>query len=187
MRAFGIVSGMTDRRMKDAQYWIDALGLEFLPEEGGWYREVYRAAESVPADGLPARFAGPRTFVTSIYYLLPSDDFSAFHRIRQDETWHFYDGHPLTLHTLTPDGTFAQVRLGRNVPDEQFQFTVPAGVLFAATVDPLADARQEDAYALVGCTVAPGFEFIDFEAPPRADLLAQYPEHEAVIQRLTRA
>jgi predicted cupin superfamily sugar epimerase len=166
---------------QNTQYWIETLGLEPLPEEGGWYREVYRAAESIPADGLPERFDGPRTFATSIYYLLPSDDFSAFHRIRQDETWHFYDGHPLTLHTLAPDGTHAQIRLGRDAPDEQFQFTVPAGTYFAATVE------AEDAYALVGCTVAPGFEFVDFEAPPRVDLLAQFPEHEAIVRRLTRA
>ena len=172
--------------MKDAQYWIDALGLEPLPEEGGWYREVYRSAESIPADALPDRFDGPRCFATQIYYLLGSDEFSAFHRIRQDETWHFYEGSPLTLHTLGPEGTYAQVCLGRDVPDEQFQFTVPAGTYFAATVDHAANAGEAATYALVGCTVAPGFEFADFEAPPRADLLAQYPEHAAIIHRLTR-
>ncbi len=166
--------------MKDAQYWIDALGLEPLPEEGGWYREVYRAAESIPAAGLPERFTTPRTFATSIYYLLPGDDFSAFHRVRQDETWHFYEGSPLTLHTLDATG-YARQRLGRAFPDAQFQITVPAGTYFAATVDDPA------AFSLVGCTVAPGFEFADFEAPPRAVLLAQYPEHEAIIRRLTRA
>ena len=167
--------------MKDARYWIDALGLEPLPEEGGWYREVYRAAESIPADGLPERFDGPRTFATSIYYLLPGDDFSAFHRVRQDETWHFYEGSPLTLHTLDAAGTYERLRLGRAFPDQQFQITIPGGTYFAATVDDPA------AFALVGCTVAPGFEFADFEAPSRAALLTQYPEHEALIQRLTRA
>ena len=167
--------------MKDARYWIDALDLEPLPEEGGWYREVYRAAESIPADALPARFDGPRCFATQIYYLLPGDDISAFHRVRQDETWHFYEGDPLTLHTLDAEGTYARQRLGRAFPDAHFQLTVPAGVLFAATVE------APGAFALVGCTVAPGFEFADFEAPPRADLLAQYPEHAAVIRRLTRA
>ena len=167
--------------MKDARYWIDALDLEPLPEEGGWYREVYRSAESIPADALPERFDGPRCFATQIYYLLGSDEYSAFHRVQQDETWHFYEGSPLTLYTLAPDGTYAQVCLGRTFPDEQFQFTVPAGTYFAAEV---ADGGS---YALVGCTVAPGFEFADFEAPSRADLVAQFPEHEATIRLLTRA
>lgn len=167
--------------MTDAQGWIQALGLVPLPEEGGWYREVYRSAETIPERGLPERFPGPRCFSTSIYYLLHSDEYSAFHRIRQDELWHFYTGSPLIVHTLGPDGSYGQIRLGPDVRGgERFQATVPAGVLFAATV------AEPGTFALAGCTVAPGFEFEDFEAPPRADLLARYPEHAGVIQRLTR-
>ncbi|MEM1042471.1 MAG: cupin domain-containing protein [Bacteroidota bacterium] len=146
---------------------MDTLGLEPPPEEGGWYREVYRAAESIPTDGLLQRFDGPSTFATSIYYLLPGDEVSAFHRVRQDETWHFCEGSPLTLHTLGAAGTYAQLHLGRAVPDQQFQITIPGGTFFAATVDDPA------AFAPVGCTVAPGFEFADFEAPSRAAPLAQ--------------
>lgn len=166
---------------RDAQGWIDALGLVPLPEEGGWYREVYRAAESIPQAGLPARFPGPRRFATSIYYLLHSGEFSAFHRIRQDEGWHFYTGSPLVVHTLAPEGAYGQLRLG---PDfgagERFQATVPAGTLFAAEV------AEAGTFALAGCTVAPGFEFQDFEVPGRAALLARYPAHGAIIRRLTR-
>lgn len=171
----------------NAQDWIDALGLKPLPEEGGWYREVYRSDEAIPEAALPDRFGGPRCFATSIYYLLPGDEYSAFHRIRQEETWHFYTGSPLTLHVIDAEGAYRTITLGRDYASgEHLQTTIRRGDLFAATVDaPAYDAP--DGFTLVGCTVAPGFEFADFEAPSRADLLAQYPEHESIIRRLTRA
>ena len=167
--------------MPDAQHWIDALGLVPLPEEGGWYREVYRAAESIPQEALPERFSGARCFATSIYYLLPGNEFSAFHRIHQDETWHFYEGSALTVHLLDAEGAYRTLHLGRDpAAGEHFQATIPAGTLFAATVD------DAEGFALVGCTVAPGFEFADFEAPSGARLLDRYPQHAALIRRLTR-
>jgi predicted cupin superfamily sugar epimerase len=166
--------------MPDARYWIERLTLQRHPE-GGWFRETYRSPERIAQAHLPPRFAGDRCFSTAIYYLLQSDDFSALHRIAGDEGWHFYDGSPLLLHLIAPDGTYSTARLGRDVDaGQQPQAVVPAGWLFAATVD------EPAAYSLVGCTVAPGFDFADFELPSREKLCARYPDHRAVIERLTR-
>jgi predicted cupin superfamily sugar epimerase len=164
--------------MPEAREWIDRLGLTRHPE-GGWFRETYRSHERVAHAHLPPRFTGDHAFATAIYYLLEGGDFSALHRIHQDEGWHFYDGAPLTLHLIAPDGAASSLRLGRR-PDrgEYPQAVVPAGWLFAATV--------EGSFSLCGCTVAPGFEFADFEMPARAELLRLYPQHGALVERLTR-
>ena len=168
--------------MPTAAYWIDHLNLKPLPEEDGLYREVYRSDESIPAEALPNRFDGSRAYSTSIYYLLEHPDFSAFHRIQQEEIWHFYDGASCTVHIINPEtGALSQPTLGRDVAaGEQLQIAVPRGHLFAATVD------TPESYMLAGCTVAPGFEFADFEAPPRQVLLDRYPRHADLITRLTR-
>lgn len=173
--------------VRPAAYWIERLGLAPHPE-GGYFRETYRAAESIPAAGLPARFAGARTFSTAVYYLLQGDDVSALHRIAADEVWHHYTGAPLALAIIDPDGRLTTPLLGTDADHgESFQLVVPAGAWFGAT---LARAAHEPdhapAFALVGCTVAPGFEFADLEIGRRAELLRQYPEHRAVIERLTR-
>jgi predicted cupin superfamily sugar epimerase len=105
-------------------HWITQLNL--LPHpEGGWYRETYRAAESIPAAALPARFRGPRAFGTSIYFLLPATSFSAFHRIHSDELWHFHAGDPLELHLLHPDGRHEVLPVGPGA----FQAVGPRGLL----------------------------------------------------------
>lgn len=165
--------------MSSYRHWIEQLDLQPHPE-GGWYREVYRAAESISASALPARFAGDRCFCTSIYFLLAGEHFSALHRIKQDELWHFYAGDGLTVHSIDPAGEYRAQRLGAH-PErgELFQYMVPAGGWFGANVEP-------DGYALVGCTVAPGFDFADFEMAERAALIAEFPEHRAIIERLTR-
>jgi predicted cupin superfamily sugar epimerase len=166
--------------MTTARQWIDRLGLVRHPE-GGYYRETYRCAESSPAAALPPRFGGARSFCTAIYYLLEGDDFSAFHRLRQDEVWHFYDGAALTLHVLTAGGSYRTLRVGRDLAaDELPQAVVVGGDLCAAAVS------VPDAYTLVGCTVAPGFDFADFEVPGRAELCRLYPQHRALIERFTR-
>jgi len=164
-----------------AEQWIKYLELVPLPEEGGWFKEVYRSNEFIPKDSLPNRFPGKRTFSTSIYYLLKGSEFSAFHRIKQDEIWHFYEGSSLTIHIIDPDGNYTQTKLGRNFDQhERMQATINKGWLFAATVN------QQVLYSLVGCTVAPGFEFEDFEAPSRKQLLELYPKHKKIIIELTR-
>jgi len=158
---------------------VDSLGLQKHPE-GGWYRETYRSAGTVPLHGLPGRFDGERSFCTSIYFLLSGDEFSAFHRIKQDELWHFYDGDGLTVHVIDKAGNCLEKKLGRDSEKgECFQQVVEAGDWFGASV-------PSGGFALVGCTVAPGFDFADFEMPSRQELLSLYPQHRAVIEKLTR-
>jgi predicted cupin superfamily sugar epimerase len=164
--------------MRDARAWIDRLRLQHHPE-GGWYRETYRSPETIPQAHLPPRFPGDRCFSTAIYYLLESGDFSAFHRIRQEEVFHFYDGSPLTLHLLAPDGSYSSRQVGRDLGQEP-QAVVTAGWYFAAEV------AEPNSFALVGCTVAPGFDFADFEMPSRPELERLFPQHRDVISRLTR-
>lgn len=166
--------------MADAQTWIDRLDLEGHPE-GGYYRETYRADLTIAETALPGSFDGSRDAAALIYFLLPGDSFSALHRIRQDEAWHFYAGAPVTLHQIAPDGTYSTCTLGRAVDEGQHLHTVvPAGTWFGATVEGAG-------YALAGCTTAPAFDFADFELADRAALTAEYPEHQALIERLTRA
>jgi len=162
-----------------AAEWIASLDLAPHPE-GGFYRETYRSSEII-ADHLPARFGGPRACSTAIYFLLPGDQVSRLHRIKSDEIWHFYAGSALTLALIHSDGRLEERRLG---PDpergEGFQAIVPAGAWYGAAVDDPAS------YALVGGTVAPGFDFADFELGDRATLLARFPQHGQTIRRLTR-
>ncbi|MDA8746066.1 cupin domain-containing protein [Rubripirellula amarantea] len=162
------------------QQWIDQLQLE-PHREGGWYREVYRASESIAHAALPDRFTGDRAFSTSIYYLLGPGDISALHRIRQDEIWHFYDGSSLVVDVIHPDGRAETLRVGRDLSAGELPMAVvPAGSWFGAMVDSPAG------FSLVGCTVAPGFDFDDFELPSRDELLELFPQHRELIKRLTR-
>ncbi len=159
--------------------WIKQLKLEKHPE-GGWYREIYRSSENILSAGLPARFEGERSFCTSIYFLLSGDEFSALHRIKQDELWHFYAGDGLSVHVIDRAGLYREKKLGQNLEKgDSFQHVVRAGDWFGASV-------SSGASALVGCTVAPGFDFADFEMPGRDHLLALYPQHSDIIKRLTR-
>jgi 4-nitrophenyl phosphatase len=164
-----------------ASFWIENLGLQAHPE-GGFYREVYRSGESIPRSALPARFPGDRVFATAIHFLLPSGGFSAFHRIRADEQWHYQAGGGLHIHMLGPGGEYRVERLGPDPREgDRLCVVVPAGVWFAA--EPVAGA----AFSLVSCVVAPGFEFDDFELARRAALAASFPRYEDVVRRLTRA
>jgi uncharacterized protein len=165
-----------------ADYWIKKLGLISHPE-GGYYRESYRSDEMIPVGGLPVRFAGgERVFSTAIYFLLSGRDFSAFHRLHSDEMWHFYTGAPLTIHSLDEKGGYSRWRLGCDGEKEAaFQVVIKAGSWFGASLEEI------DSFALVGCTVAPGFDFRDFEMADRSELIRLYPEHRALIEQLTRA
>jgi len=167
------------RRQPTARYWINKLALKPHPE-GGHFREIYRATEKIAATALPKRYNGARTFATSIYFLLAGTQISTLHRLASDEQWHFYDGSTLRLVTITPEGTAREVRLGRRTSaGEQFQAVIPAGTWMGAQ---LANHRS---YALIGCTVAPGFEFKDFTTGQRADLLDRFPRHRKLITALT--
>ncbi len=166
---------------REAQLIIARLGLEKHPE-GGFFRETYRSEESVPAANLPTRFSGgSRSFATAIYYLLVAEEFSALHRIKSDEIWHYHAGGPLTIHVLDTVGRYFRHTLGGDCRgDASFQVVVKAGSWFGASLD------EPDSFALVGCTVSPGFDFRDFEMGNRAELLQLYPQHSEIIERLTR-
>jgi predicted cupin superfamily sugar epimerase len=159
-----------------AEDWITALKLNPHPE-GGWFREIYRAGESIPAEALPDRFAGSRAFSTSIYFLLRAGEISALHRIAADEGWHFLDGQPLTIHQIDLQGHYSEQCIGR---DPQ-QGLIPCAVVSAGW---LFGASVKTGFALVSCTVAPGFDFADFVMPTREELLAAYPHHHEIIERL---
>ncbi len=148
--------------------------------EGGFFAETYRATETIAAPALPARFGGARAFSTAIYFLLESHHTSSLHRIQADEVWHFYAGGPLNVFVINPDATLTTIRLGSNVErGEVFQAVVPAGCWFGSKPAPGSD------FSLVGCTVAPGFDFADFEMADRNTLLTEFPEHADVISLLT--
>jgi predicted cupin superfamily sugar epimerase len=165
--------------MHTADYWIAKLSLVKHPE-GGHFREVYRSSESTPHEALPPRFSGSRAFSTSIYFLLQSHEVSRFHRIKSDEVWHFYAGSSLMLHVIDGEGAYSQIELGSDLErGESLQAVVPAGCWFGATVN------QQNTFTLVGCTVAPGFDFADFEIAKRDELLAMFPQHSAIIKQLT--
>ena len=149
--------------------------------EGGWYKETYRSGETISAKALPARFNGERNFSTAIYFLLEGEQFSAFHRILSDELWHFYAGAALEVFVIHPSGTLDVIKLGRDISNgETFQAVVPAGTWFASR--PVASGN----FSFVGCTVAPGFDFNDFELAEREQLAALYPQHATLIKQLTR-
>lgn len=167
--------------MPNAQEWIEHLNLVPHPE-GGYYRQTYRAAEVISRACLPERFPGDRVFSTAIYFLLQGHDFSALHRIRSDEVWHHYDGGSLSIHIIDLQGQYSCIQLGKNLDKGELpQAVVEAGCLFGSSV-----VTDSGSFALVGCTVAPGFDFADFELPARDELLRLHPQHAKTIRKLTR-
>lgn len=161
---------------------IKYLKLEKHPE-GGYFRETYRSHESIIEKNLPERFESPHSFSTAIYFLLTKDDFSAFHIIKQDELWHFYGGAPIDVHVINKTGEYECLKIGNDMPSGEFpQGIVKSGSVFGSTMS----ENSEFDYSLVGCTVAPGFEFEDFKLLQEKELLSQFPEHESIIKRLTR-
>ncbi len=163
----------------EAQSIITRLDLQKHPE-GGFFKEVYRSKESIPNSVLGTSFEGDRNYCTSIYFLLTSENFSAFHKINQDEIWHFYKGTCLHLHIITKDGTYHKVLIGNDLENGEVpQYVVKAGDWFAAEIP------KDNSFAFVGCTVAPGFDFKDFVMPNRDELIAEFPNHKEIITQLT--
>ena len=159
---------------------IQKYNLEPHPE-GGWYKQTYKSEEQIPADALPERFGATRSFSTAIYFLLEKGSFSAFHRIKSDECWHFYAGEPLLIYIIDQNGELKTITLGNDLKQGQsFQYVVPANCWFASRPAPGSE------YCFVGCTVSPGFEFEDFELASAAELAAIYPEHKKIIEQLCR-
>ena len=163
----------------NADFWIQHLSLE-KHIEGGSYRRSYTASLNISKDQLPPSFHGDRPVATSIYFLLEQQQFSAMHRIASDELWHFYFGDPLMVYEIDTNGKLIKHLLGNNPGNgEQFQCMVRAGSWFGSKV------KVGGEYALVGCTVSPGFDFNDFELGDRDALLAMYPLHSDTIHMLT--
>lgn len=153
---------------------ITRLGLQPHPE-GGYYRETYRSKDKIQSP------VGERVAGTVIYFMIESGNYSAFHRLTSDEAWYYHAGHGVHIHLIAPDGQLQTVRLGSSIDKgEELQAIMPAGYWFAAEV------LEDNAYALVSCSVSPGFEFSDFELADREVLLKKYPLHAGLIARLCR-
>lgn len=156
--------------------------LELMPHpEGGYYRETFRSETTISQKELGPAYSGDRSTSTMIYFLLTADTFSAFHRILQDEAWHFYAGDAITLHTIDPSGKHIKHLIGADfAKGEVPQLMVKGGDWFAASIS------KPGGYALVGCTVSPGFDFQDFELADREKLSSQFPAHSDLIECYTR-
>ncbi|MDX8339670.1 cupin domain-containing protein [Draconibacterium sp. IB214405] len=163
--------------MHSAAYWIKKLNLQQHPE-GGWFKEIYRSGDVIPSEALPENFSGERNCSTSIYYLLEKENVSSFHRIKSDEVWHYYAGSSAIEILYLHNGALLSQKLGSDFDaGEQFQFVVPKNTWFAARL------TDSNGYALVGCTVSPGFNFDDFELAD--DSLAQdFPYFAEEIKKL---
>ncbi|MGO9211292.1 MAG: cupin domain-containing protein [Terriglobales bacterium] len=161
---------------------IEHFGLQPLTIEGGLFRQTYVAEESVVAEALPKRYGAPRTFGTAIYYLLTSepDSFSALHRLETDEIYHFYLGGPVEMLLLHPDRHGERIVLGPDVLGGQHvQFVVPRGVWQGLRL------IYGGSFALMGTTMAPGFDLADWAEGKRDPLIREYPEHAELIRALT--
>lgn len=158
------------------------LGLKPHPREGGWYVRTYEAVEFIDAAAFEGgRYAGARRTGTAIFYLLEPDTFSEMHRLKSDEVFHFYAGDAVEMLQLFPDGSGKRVLIGNDlVVGEQPQVVVERGVWQGSRL------VQGGRWALLGCTVSPGFEFEDYEAGERAELCAAWPEFAGEIRALTR-
>jgi predicted cupin superfamily sugar epimerase len=163
--------------VEDAAEVIRRLGLERLPREGGWFREVYRSPVRIPTP------SGPRSLFTSILYLLDPKSHSAIHRLSSDEIWQFHAGDPAEMLLLFPGGRAAEEPiLGPDIEaGMKVQQIVPPGTWQGARL------RPGGRWALLGTTVSPGFEPADFEPGDPALLAREYPAHAARIRALAPA
>jgi uncharacterized protein len=174
------VDDVSFKMKNEAQYWIKKLDLEVHPE-GGFFRQTYVSDLRIAREALATGFSGARPASTAIYFLLNGREFSAFHRLRSDEMWHFYAGRPAAVHIIDQNGEYRRILLGTNFDAGQVpQAVVKAGCWFAS------ELVEQNSCALMGCTVAPGFDFEDFELAKRSELTRQFPQHRALIERLTR-
>ncbi|MFM2376163.1 MAG: hypothetical protein RLZZ165_1260 [Bacteroidota bacterium] len=165
---------------RTADHWMELLGLISHPE-GGYFKETYRSGQVVSLPALGGNDAGDRHAGTAIYFLVTADQPSCFHRLGTDEVWHHYDGDTLEILQIQPDGSTLSTHLGKDGPPGTLpQQLVRAGTWFAARVVPGGK------YSLCGCTMAPGFDFSDFELGSRKRLAAAYPLLVDLIQALTK-
>lgn len=162
-----------------AKYWIEKLNLLKHPE-GGYYRETYRSDILINSGSLPKNYQGQRNVCTAIYYLLSEAEFSAFHRLKSDEIFHFYSGSPLLVHLINEQGKYFCQKVGtQGEENDILQLIIPCGWWFASEVS------EPNSYSLIGCTVSPGFDFNDFELASREQLIQMYPSHQDIITKMT--
>jgi hypothetical protein len=156
--------------------------LELEPHpEGGFYKEMYRSEAKLLGSLLAKDLEGDRNFSTAIYFLIEKENFSALHKIKSDEIWHFYAGDALEVMEISNSGQLKITLVGNKLDQgEVFQYTVKANTWFGSRV------KSGGTYSLVGCTVSPGFDFRDFEMAKRNDLLEKFPEHKGIIEQMTR-
>jgi predicted cupin superfamily sugar epimerase len=170
---------MDTKLMDKIKEYIQTLKLIDHPE-GGYYIRTYESEVIIDRNALPKDFSGNRKVSTAIYFLLEGNRYSAFHRIKSDELWHFYDGCGLCIYVIYPDGRGEELYLGNDLLNGfRFQHVVKAGCWFASK------PVDEKGFSLCGCTVSPGFDFEDFEMGDKQHLLSQFPQHKKWIEQLS--
>lgn len=161
-----------------ADYFIKSLDMNVHPE-GGYYKESFISNSKLPENTL--HINEERFLWTSIYFLLRTGEVSNFHRLKSDEMWYFHAGEALTIYMISPNGELIEKHLGLNIENgESPQVLVPKNYIFGSSMN-------KDGFSLVGCMVAPGFDFKDFELFEREDLISKYPAHKEIIEKLTRS
>jgi hypothetical protein len=164
-----------------AEDLINELGLKPLPGEGGYFAETYRATGVIPASVLAPKYSGPRPFGTAIYYLLTPETFSALHRLPGEEVYHFYLGDPVEMLQLEDDGSGRTIIIGSDLrAGMRPQVLVPGGVWQGSRLVPGGE------FALLGTTMAPGFNFEDYTPGLREPLMRRYPAFRSLIAALCR-
>lgn len=153
------------------KYWINKLELQPHPE-GGFYKEVFRSTQKIEAQGLT------KDALTSIHFLISENDFSHFHILQSDEIWYHHQGANAIIHCIDKNGTYTKHTLGK---EHNLQVIIPRNTHFAAEYS----SNQQDDYTLVGCAVAPGFEFSDFKMSSKSELLSLCSSEEGLISRLS--
>ncbi|MBM4158449.1 MAG: cupin domain-containing protein [Ignavibacteria bacterium] len=162
---------------KRAQFLIRKLKLIKHPE-GGYYSEVHRSAEIILPECLPRRYKTKRNYITSIFYMLEGTDYSAFHFLKTDELWHFYEGFPVTIYIINKDGKLTKIILGNNLyKGEKHFYVTQRGTWYALALN------NPESYALLGCTLSPGFEYEDMKFGKKTDLIKKFPRHKLLIRK----
>jgi hypothetical protein len=164
--------------MHNPEQIIKKLALSPHPE-GGYFRETYRNSNKINQNTLKSHFFSNRNLATAIYFFLEFPDFSAWHRLKADEMWHFYLGEPLTLYILSKSNEITKITLGQDIiAGQHLQYLIPGGDWFAA--------QPQKGWSLTGCTTAPGFDFADFELGEASKLLKTFPQHAQIIKKYCR-
>lgn len=167
--------------MPTAEKIMALLNLRPHPIEGGYFVETYRSEIKLPQSALPKAYSGDRFASTAIFYMLTSSTFSALHRLPGDEMFHFYLGDPVETFLLHEDGSSETVTLGHDLASGMLlQHNVLGGVWQGSRLLP------GGAFALLGTTMSPGFDYADYESGSRDALLARFPQHRKRILSFTR-